>query len=179
MRSRRSLSTVGLLVLMVLAGCMVTAPGGPPTPTSSAGPPTAGGGNAPHEFPAWDPPNQTRFANLSIGSEADLPDGEASHEYLVWNTAPADRAIVLTVWRGNTVIRNESVSFPADGVLLLRIHDPGSYWVVIAPAGGGRLVTGPQAFDCNHRSWEIAVHPDGTIDSRVLQTLMACATETG
>lgn len=179
MRNRRLAYRVGLLALVLLAGCIGTAPGETPITTSADTPPTPGGGDSPHEFPAWDPTNQTQFANLSVGSEADLPDGEGHHEYRVWNTAQADRWIGITVWRGHTVIRNESIRFPAGGVLRLTIYDPGTYRVVVAPAGGSRLVTGSQAFDCNSRSWEIAVHPDGSIDSRVLQTLVACPTDTG
>lgn len=170
---------IGVLVLVLLAGCAGTMPGQSPTPTPARTPPTPGGGDSPHDFPGGDPTNQTRFANLSVGNESDLPEGDAHHEYRVWNNAPADRRIEITVWRDQTVIRNESVRFPAGGVLMLTIYDPGAYRVVVAPADDRRLVTAPQAFDCNHRSWEIAVHPDGTIDSRVLQTLIACRTETG
>jgi hypothetical protein len=171
------LATIGTIVLVVLAGCSGTSP--TPTEPVATGetPPTPNTVASNQEFPGWAPGNQTRFSNLSIGSEADLPDGMARHEYGIWNMRSSGRDITLKVWQDNRVVMNRTITFPPNGVLWLYVYKPANYTVAVNPENGSRFVTQPMKWDCNYRTWEIVVLPNGDVASQRYRTLIACGSD--
>lgn len=171
--TRRQALGAAALCVIPMSGCQGLTSETETTPTSTGTPPTPSELNR-DEFPDWPHPRKTRFSDLRIGSEPDLPRDTVPHEYGVGNMDSAERSITITVWRGNTVVLDRSIEFPPYGVLWLKTYEPGEYTVVVTPANGSRFVTHPSGLDCNTHTWEIAVFPDGEIASQAYRTALAC-----
>ena len=163
-----------VLGLILIAGCLGTGPvgDGDPTPSTDA-PPTESNWSSEGE-----PRLSTdRFLNLSIGNESTLPEEYAHHYYLIGNNASETRSITITVWRNASVVLNQSIEFPAGGVLIIDVQKPGNYTLVIDPEAHPRhVIDAPDEWDCNYRGVEAAVQPDGQLYVGTVKSVVECRT---
>lgn len=164
------LSALALLIILVTAGCLGGTDLGTGTPNTDA--------EATDGFPDWQPGVQDRFMNLSIGSEADLPDEKEHHTYNVWNKLDSSREIRILVWRNGNEVLNRSVNFPPQGVLRLNAYKSGNYTVKVSVAGGSATRTESQELTCNWHEYRIIALSNGSVVSEHFHQLLLCPTPT-
>ena len=171
MKRNQWMQAFGCLIIIVTAGCLglLTSGDSSPNPVNESG--TQG-------FPDWDPVDQTVFLNLSIGNESDLSGGLEHNTYNIWNSGSTERNIRITVWRGDEVVLDKLIRFPPEGVLSLRVYNPGVYSVGVNVTEGLKNRTKPQDLTCTWHEFRVVVLPDGEVLTEHFWLVQGCPSPT-
>lgn len=165
-----------LVVLVVLAGVGISAVlfpaigafGGPPDVTTTA-----------------DPAVDSATANSSQAQ--DVPPslavqvGSGHNEYLiqVGNDSPSNRTVSLTLTHeeSDSSLLDRTETLAPNGTVRIELRAPADYLLEVTDDSTGTTGTHrvtPDEFDCNYRFATIRVDRNGTVDSRVIATVMGC-----
>lgn len=198
MKRRTILANVAGVAAAGAAGCLASgSPGGggdddgtttsdddpgttPDDPTTTPGDdPTTTPGDGPPDPADWNPSSRSPVETATLGSREGVPfpDNNRPHSVWVWNAARQDRTITLSVRAGGTTVDEREYEVPADGWVSVTLDEPATYDLVLAVDGerAGSVAVDQGNFDCNDSTTKVAVGPDGSVDSVVESTMVACA----
>lgn len=116
-------------------------------------------------------PNGT-FSTLVVGSKPTSFDGTVS--VVVWNDAPRPRHLDLAVAYGNETIYSATPRVPANQTVQFDLYQAGAYRFTATPANHPHLVLSPEEFDCNEQTHGLRVHPNGSVESSSISTMLGC-----
>jgi hypothetical protein len=143
--------------------------------TTTSGPDTTTSSDDDFRF---DPATEEPFERIEVGSRENVlvPDDNLPHSVSVWNAADTERDIGVHLAADREMVRDRTVTVPADEFLTLRLLEPADYELALSLDGEqvGSLSVGTGYFDCNNSTTSVGVFPDGRIEHSTLTTLVAC-----
>lgn len=153
---------------------------GESTPTPESNPERNGSDSDQPEVDFWEYDPSETAAQRVVGNEsATAGENVRPHVVSIWNAAPEERTLAVHVYddRAGRTRMQDAIDLPADTDLQITLAEPGAYEIEISTTGTNTTETvtvGPEYFDCNASSTNVAVWPTGSVDYRTMTTLALC-----